>query len=233
MKLVKQSFRFVRTPNGEDILRIIEEAGRICYKTEDKITENSARAFVKRALDMGHHSIIEHPIVSVIAVTDRGVTHEIVRHRLASYSQESTRYCNYSDDKFDKEITYILPVWFYDIKRIREKARTILLDEDEIIKLSAYFIWETSCEQIEKDYFSLLDRKQSAQQARDVLNNSLKTEIMMTYNMREWRHFFSLRCSPKAHPQMRHLTLMMLDKFKDMIPVLFDDLYELYKADIE
>ena len=206
MKIIKQSWEFLREPNGEDILKIIEESGRTCYKSEDKITEDSARKFVTGIIKSGHHSVIEHYNLSARIITDRGVTHEIVRHRLVSYCQESTRYCNYVHDKFGNEITVILPVWFYDVK-----------DEQ-------YLAWKECCRHCETSYFMLSSLGQTPQQARSVLPNSLKTEIVMTCNLREWRYFFTLRTSKAAHPQMRELAISMLEGFKEKIPVLFDDI---------
>mgnify|MGYP001570456182 CR=1 FL=1 len=227
MQVVKQSWQFTREPNGEDILKQIEEAGRTCYKSEDKMTPESARAFVRKALDMGHHSVIEHANIGVRIITDRGVTHEIVRHRIASYSQESTRYCNYSKAQFGNHITVILPVWFYDVPEDyhQRELKTLLEQTPEDDKVNPYVLWRESCEASEYYYFSLLNSGQSPQQARSVLPNSLKTEIVMTCNVREWRHFFNLRCSKAAHPQMRELALSMLKGFKEIIPVIFDDLY--------
>ena len=221
MKIIRQGFTFEEPADGEAILRKLEQIGRVCYKSEEKITSDSAKGFVERMLKSGHHSVIEHHNISVRAVTDRGVTHEIVRHRIGSYSQESTRYCNYAQDKFGKEITVILPVWFYDMDGCGE------------ITMHQYDTWIECCQRIERDYMSMLDMRMSAQQARAVLPNSLKTEIVMTYNLREWRHFFKLRCSPKAHPQMVDLACMMLKEFKETIPVLFDDLYAEYCSEVE
>lgn len=226
MKIIKQYWAWLEgnTPDGEKMLRLIEQAGRVCYKSEDKITETSHYDFVKKAIVMGHHSIIEHANVSVRIITDRGVTHEIVRHRLASYSQESTRYCNYSQGKFGGELTVILPVWFYGIGDIEQKEHTVLLTDEELQTKNSYQIWEQSMSQSEKKYIDLLSCKQSAQQARAVLPNSLKTEIIMTCNVREWRHFFTLRCSNKAHPQMQEIAKSMLAGFREKIPVIFDDI---------
>jgi thymidylate synthase (FAD) len=196
MKLLEQHFEFpFGEPDGEKILRDIEIAGRVCYKSEDKITETSHYAFVKRAIEIGHHSIIEHPVITVRAITDRGVTHEIVRHRIASYSQESTRYCNY--EKLG--IKFIFPVDFN-------------LDADDLKLL----------ELIELHYNMCIAAGRSPQQARYFLPNGLKTEIIMTYNIREWRHFFNLRDSVKAHPQMKDLAGQMHRRFKELVPILFD-----------
>lgn len=179
-------------------LEIIEAAGRTCYKSEDKITENSAEKFVKMVVKRGHHSVIEHAYMSVRFICDRGVTHEIVRHRLAAYSQESTRYCNYS--KID--ISFIIPG---DFK----------LDSDDLELL----------EIIEGHYNKCLNEKhRSPQQARYFLPNGLKTEIIMTANLREWMHIFKLRTSKAAHPQMRELMIPLHKECKKLIPIIFDDI---------
>jgi thymidylate synthase (FAD) len=211
MKIVKQSWSFEEPVDGEAILAKIERAGRTCYKSEDKITPESARKFVAECVKSGHHSVIEHHNITVRIVTDRGVTHEIVRHRLAAYSQESTRYCNYSGDKFGSEITVILPVWF-DGEAAKDRAHQ-------------YEAWRSGCQGCEHDYFLLLELGQTPQEARSVLPNSLKTEIVMTANIREFRHFFTLRASPKSHPQMVALAADMLKGFRAAIPVLFDDIH--------
>lgn len=206
MRIIDQYHEIEAMPPGEEILIQIEKAGRTCYKSEDRIDAGTAQAFVAKVLNSGHHSVIEHVSASVRMITNRGVSHEIVRHRLASYSQESTRYCNYSKDRFDNEITVIRPVWM-DPKSPEPGDVT----------------WRESAEQAERYYFNLLARDWSAQQARDVLPNALKTEIVMTANMREWRHFFHLRAAPAAHPQMRALAQAMLADFRARVPVLFDD----------
>jgi thymidylate synthase (FAD) len=217
MKIVKQSWGFEEPVDGEAILAKIERAGRTCYKSEDKITPESARKFVAGCVKSGHHSVIEHHNITVRIVTDRGVTHEIVRHRLAAYSQESTRYCNYAGDKFGSEITVILPVWFYDLNN---PAKEITSE-----KLNAFDVWEYAMRETESRYFKLLELGQSPQEARAVLPNSLKTEIVMTANIREFRHFFTLRASPKSHPQMVALAADMLAGFRAAVPVLFDDIH--------
>lgn len=223
MKIVKQSWSFMKEPNGEEILSLIEGAGRTCYKSEDKMDKESSRKFVKKVIDSGHHSVIEHENISVRIITDRGVTHELVRHRLVSYSQESTRYCNYGQDKFGNEITVILPVWFYDVDT--KLAGSGVLNNTEVKgRGMQYRFWKRACSKSEDDYFSLLKIGQTPQEARSVLPNSLKTEIVMTANLREWRHVFSLRCSPKAHPQIRKLMLDILGRFSGKVPILFDDI---------
>ncbi len=222
MKIIEQSWHFEEDVNGSAILRKIEAAGRTCYKSEDKVTDDSAMKFVSGVIKAGHYSVIEHHNVTVKIITDRGVTHEIVRHRIASYSQESTRYCNYSNDKFGNEITVILPVWFAGLT----EGNLTRSDEDRDRgkRHAQYTLWKLTCEQIEKAYFELLKAGQSPQEARAVLPNSLKTELVMTANLREWRHFFKLRVSLRAHPQIRSLAIDMLKGFQEKIPVVFDNL---------
>ncbi len=216
MKIIKQSWEWVQEPDGNQMLRAIEAAGRTCYKSEDKRTPDSAKEFVAKMLKSGHHAMIEFAVPPPIKIiTDRGVTHEIVRHRLFSFAQESTRYCNYGKDKFGSEITYILPVWFYDEYDQQRFGR---------VSSTAYEAWFMACYQTESHYMNLLNLGQSPQEARAVLPNSLKTEINICGNVREWRHFFTLRCSPKAHPQMQDIAKAVLAGFKERIPVIFDDI---------
>lgn len=167
-------------------LQLIERAGRTCYKSEDRITEESAAAFVKMILQRGHESVLEHAIASFRVVCDRGVSHEFVRHRLASYSQESTRYCNYAKNKFGEEITVILPPAF----------ETGSLEWHE---------WAAAVKAAEVSYLNLIRMGAPPEMARSVLPTCLKTELVATANFREWRHFLRLRTSPKAHPQMREV----------------------------
>lgn len=207
MKIVQSGFSIV-TPidtlvDGEAMLKRIEAAGRTCYKSEGRITPDSSRKFVAMVIERGHHSVIEHESVSVRFICDRGVSHEIVRHRLASYSQESTRYCNYSKSKFGKEITVIDP---------RPHMNPIQFGH-----------WKATIAHIERAYFGLLEAGCKPQMARSVLPNSLKTELVMTANLREWRHFFTLRTSEAAHPQLVQITRPLLAEFRRLIPIVFDD----------
>lgn len=211
MKIIKPSVEIL-TPfncdyNGLDILRRIEKCGRVCYKSEDKITDDSAPKFVTNIIKRGHEAVLEHASITVKFTCDRGVSHEIVRHRLASYCQESTRYCNYSRDGFGNEITVIEPCY---------------LDCDS----DAYGLWYNACQHAEYGYFAMLSCGCTPQEARAVLPNSLKTEVVMTANLREWRHFLKLRCAAAAHPQMRELAVQLLHRLKSEIPVVFDDIEE-------
>lgn len=186
----------------KDALQILERAGRVCYKSEDRITDTSAAKFVNLIIASGHHSVIEHVSASLRFITDRGVSHEIVRHRLASYSQESTRYCNYGKIS---SVTFIKPVFF---------------EPDT----SRWYSWVRACEHSEQYYLELLNQGASPQEARTVLNNSVKTELVMTANLREWRHFFTVRCSKAAHPQMRALALDAIKLFDTCCNDLIKDI---------
>lgn len=220
MKIIEQSFKIEGLLNGTEIIKAIEAAGRTCYKSEEAITRDSAKAFVAKIIKSGHHSVLEHQSLSVRMVTNRGVSHEIVRHRIASYSQESTRYCNYSKDKFGNEITVILPVWFKEEWREYSEPGAVT-DSPRWLE---FLTWLNCNTAIEKAYFKSLVQGSAPQEARDLLPNALKTEIVMTANMREWRHFFTLRAAPAAHPQMRELATDMLAHFKERIPVIFDNI---------
>jgi thymidylate synthase (FAD) len=211
MRIISPSYEILDMPDGQAVLTRIELAGRTCYKSENRITPDSAKSFAKRLLDSGHHSVIEHINITVRFVCDRGVSHELVRHRLASYSQESTRYVNYSQVKFGHEIIVIKPLfWSEDSPEYKE--------------------WVLAMERAEKSYMELIGLGASPEQARSVLPNSLKSEIVMTCNIREWRHVLDLRCSKVAHPQMRELMLPLLNEFHERLPVLFDDIFEKYSA---
>lgn len=205
MRVIEPYFEILDDFNGDEMLKNIEKYGRVCYKSEDKITEGSAKVFIANILKSGHESVIEHEKISVRIICDRGVTHEIVRHRIASYSQESTRYCNYNREKFGKELTFIKPLfWEKDSKE--------------------YKMWLDVMRRIENAYNNLIEMGVEPQQARSILPNSLKTEIVVTMNLREWRHFFRLRTSSRAHPQMREVACAILEEFRKKVPVIFDNI---------
>ena len=205
MIAVKPAIELIDPPAYGELLEKIERIGRVCYKSEDKIREGSAESFIRGIIKRGHESVIEHGSLTVRVTCDRGISHEIVRHRIASYSQESTRYCNYSKDGFGGEITVIWPCFL-------AKGSTAM----------QHWVW--ACRQAEASYFNMLTFGCAPQEARSVLPNSLKTEVVMTANLREWRHFFKLRTAPAAHPQMRELAIPLLRRMQEMVPVVFDDL---------
>ena len=206
MKIIKPTVEFITPVNGDVILSRIEECGRVCYKSEGKMKDGSAEAFCRGLIKRGHEAVLEHCSFTVKFICDRGVSHEIVRHRLAAYCQESTRYCNYSKGQFGGEITVIEPCYLTP-------------------NTEAYASWYAACAMAETCYFNMLNYGLSPQEARAVLPNSLKTEVVMTANIREWRHFLKLRCSPAAHPQMREVATQLLKMCREKIPVLFDDIY--------
>ena len=205
MRVIKAGFHILSPVDGQKILKSIEEAGRVCYKSEEKITEDSAEKFVAGILKRGHEAVLEHEAIRVKFIVDRGVSHEIVRHRLAAYCQESTRYCNYSKGKFGEEITVIEPCFW-------DKDSDLMKD------------WRSAMRMAENHYLGLLHQGASPQEARSVLPNSLKTEVVMTANLCEWRHFFKLRTAPAAHPQMREVAIALLKEFQKLVPVVFDDI---------
>ena len=224
MKLIKQGHQILSriSIGGIEELQRIEIAGRTCYKSEDKISPDgeSAKKFVKMIINNGHEAMLEHSSLSVRFICSRGVSHEIVRHRLFSFAQESTRYCNYSKGKFGGECTFIVPP---------DQEWSVNTDEycDQYSGFEVNLtkgLWYDALRIAEVDYMELLGLGWTPQEARDVLPNALKTEIVVTGNYREWRHFFKLRCDEKAHPHMRALAKDLLEDVKTRIPVVFDDL---------
>lgn len=209
MKIIEPSYKILTeiSEGGIKELQHIENIGRVCYKSENKIIENgeSAKKFVKMLIDRGHEAMIEHSSLSVKFTVDRGVSHELVRHRIASFAQESTRYCNYSKDKFDNGITFIKPFFFED-------------------GTQNYNEWVYAMGVAEQSYLQMLKDGASPQEARSVLPNSTKTEITITANYREWRTFFKLRTAKAAHPQMVQVTRPLLKELKTKLPIIFDDI---------
>ncbi len=201
MRTVSQAVELLGVYNPENPLRLIELAGRTCYKSEGNMTEDSATDFVERVCLQKHHeSVMEHSAATFRVICDRGVSHEFVRHRLASYSQESTRYCNYSKDRFGGEITVVEPPTLTSMGRAA---------------------WATAMQASETAYFELLKQGYPPQIARSVLPNSLKTELIVTMNFRSWRHFLYLRTAKAAHPQMREVAVKIGHMLFAAVPVLF------------
>lgn len=222
MKIIKPSFELLDRIDGAEVLRKIEQCGRTCYKSEDRITDGSAERFVRGILKSGHESVIEHVGITGKFICDRGVTHEIVRHRIASYSQESTRYCNYTDGKFGGELTFIQPCFWREASNNDE----LYAEDTDTSPLWCYENWRDAMEDAEDWYKTLIENGATPEQARSVLPNSLKTELVMTANLREWKHFFDLRCDSHSHPQMVEVAKIALTVMHGAIPVIFDDLYE-------
>ena len=236
MKLIKPYYEILSEIDGVKILKNIERAGRVCYKSEDKITDISAEKFVSKLLKSKHESVVEHQSLSVLFVCDRGVSHEIVRHRIASFSQESTRYCNYSKDKFGG-VTFIIPPWLdieegvydYNVDGEIQSDSRVYKPEDDL----NLCIFLSSLLNSEDDYLLLTKKSNryadpniawSPQQARAILPNALKTEIVVTANLREWRAILAQRTASGAHPQMRELMIPLLKELSSKIPQMFDDI---------
>ena len=275
MRLIKPSVEIIKQEEYDlnHIFKFIELAGRTCYKSEDKITEDSAKEFVDRMIKSGHGAMLEHGTVyltipyldisniighkyflnpyskitsdhintyittnyrvlvennwlsdlkyistltefharrtTVKFICDRGVSHEFVRHRVFSFAQESTRYCNYTKDKFNNELTFIIPCWIEDLK----KGNYYAYCEYHHSKNDASKRWFDSCMSAEFIYTNLIEEGWKPQEARTILPNSLKTELIMTGFNSDWQHFFELRCAPNAHPQAKELADMLKDKF--------------------
>lgn len=205
MKIIEPSVELIDDFDATAIIKKLERAGRVCYKSEGNIKDDSAEKFICGIIKRGHESVIEHATVSFKIICDRGVTHELVRHRLASYSQESTRFCDYTAGKFGGELTFIKPCFWNE--------------DDENFKL-----WQDTMALVEKNYSALRAGGARPEEARSILPNSLKTEIFVTMNLREWRHFLKLRTAKAAHPQMREVALKIYKILAEKLPAVFDDI---------
>ena len=208
MRVINAGYEIISELNGEEILKHIERCARVCYKSEDRITDGSAEKMVAALIRSGHEAMLEHYSFTVKFICDRGIANELVRHRIASFAQESSRYCCYAKDKFGKELTFINPCFWEP-------------DSDN------YARWFHEMDEAEKTYLAMIENGATPEQARDILPLSIKTEIVMTANLREWRHFFKLRAegvTGKPHPQMLEITIPFLKELKQKIPVVFDDI---------
>lgn len=204
----------------EEIYSKIANAARTCYKSESNGSPESNIRLIQSLVKNNHEAMLEHASITIRFTTDRGISHEIVRHRMASFAQESQRYCRYSDSKFGEEITYIDIEPALDIDPITRK----LSPEKKFWIVSE---WLKACEDAEEHYLNMLNLGASPQMARSVLNNSTKTEIVVTANAREWRHILSLRAAGSTgapHPQMTELMVPLLNEFKEWMPELFEDI---------
>ena len=205
MQIINPSISIRTQIYAKKVMEDLELAGRTCYKSHHMITQDSAIDFVSRIIENGHHSVLEHFSISVHIICDRGISHELVRHRLASYSQESTRYVRYETD----DISFIIPCFWKDNQKMLQE-------------------WQSAMLLAEAQYERLLELGARPEQARSVLPNSTKTEVIMTCNLREWRHILKIRCSHHAHPQMREIMLLLLQKMHKKLPIIFRDIHELY-----
>lgn len=209
MKIIKPTVKLLWiTPNAE---KAIERAGKICYKSENNITEDSHKQFISNIIKRNHEAVLEHASASFLIICDRGVSHELVRHRLASYCQESTRYCNYSKDKFNNELTFIEPCFFKSMDSSKEEE-------------NRQWAWAAAMAQSENYYKEMIELGATPEEARSVLPNSLKTEIVITANLREFRHVIKLRTSKAAHPQIKEVIDMVKNILIEQCSSIFEDL---------
>lgn len=202
MKIIEQSYRILWNPGD-----VIERAARTCYRSEDKITEDgsSDQKIKEMLITLGHTAMLEHSALSVEFTTDRAIANELERHRLCSFAQESTRYCNYSKDKFGNELAFVKPEWVSDC-------------------MFGSNLWLSTCNMAERYYKALLTNGLKPEDARCVLPLCLATKLVMTTNYAEWRHILKLRTAKGAHPQMRALMIPLLEELRETIPVIFDDI---------
>ena len=187
------------------IMKNLERACRTCYRSEDKITEESYKTLLKNCINRGHESILEHEKITIRMICDIGVYKDLTRHRHASFSIESTRYCNYGKDKFENQIKFIEPV--------NIEKNTELYEE-----------WKTSCEEIEKHYIKMVELGATPDQMRMILPHSTAALVTMTANIREWKHIFSLRCTKHAHPAVEQVMIPLLLHFKQSMPEIFENI---------
>jgi len=206
-----------------DMVSVIEKAARICYQSEAREGESPEDFLRRTVMAKGHESCLEHGVVTVDFSVDRGVTHELVRHRISSFSQESTRYCNYGKEKFGSEIAVIEPSLFPKDEPKQEIPGPPGFRLDSVT-VNKYDLWYLMMRLDEWAYLSLVKMGATPQGARSVLPNSTKAQILHTANIREWRHIFRLRTSAAAHPQMREVMEPLLAEFRKRWPVFFEDL---------
>ena len=223
MRLIKPKVEILDRIDGDQVIADITTAARTCYKSEDVRTKEKDKALVKRLIESKHEAMLEFADVTVKFTTSIGITREIIRHRVASYANESTRYCDYSKDKFNNEITFIIPSHIDVPEGNYDYQNGDWVDADIGSDISD---WLFVLNHAQTTYRLLRNKGWKAEQAREILPMCTKSEICMKANLREWRHFFSLRCSKAAHPDIRVLALDLLKQMHEKIPVIFDDLYE-------
>ena len=234
MRVMKAGFKIMRPQRMDEqsraaIYGAIEEVARKCYKSEDAMDAGSAEKMCRMLVKNGHEAMLEHASITVCFFVDRGVTHEMVRHRIASFAQESTRYCNYSKGKFGNTVTYI------DIRNgMRRDASVQKLGAET--QMVIYQEWISACADAEMHYMRMLDMGASPQIARSVLSKSTKSELVVTRNVREWRHLFRLRAlgePGKPHPQMQEVALPLLETLAEFLPALFSDLMPAEQKEVD
>lgn len=218
MKIIKPYIE-VEKYNSVKIMKNIERACRNCYRSEDKITELSYKNLITNCINRHHESVLEHEKITVRMTCDIGVYKDLTRHRHANFSIESTRYCNYSKDKFDNQIKFIQPI-FYTDSWLKANYEGSSFNEDEL-KSS---LWYKCMEQIEDTYNLMSKSGCKPDELRMLLPHSTAAQVVMTANIREWRHILNLRCSKATHPAIQQLLIPLLLKFQKDMPELFSDI---------
>lgn len=209
MKVVSRGVEIISEQNGKEIMERIEKCGRVCYQSFDRISEGSSENLVRMLIKSGHHSVLEHAGLTMMFTMERSLTHELVRHRIASFSEMSQRYVGFSKDRFGAEVKFIKPS---NIKTLND----------------SYDTWHAACEDSEEYYMKLIEIGEKPEEARSVLNNSVASQIAVTANLREWRHIFNLRCDGPAHPDIRLIMKDALAEAYGILPVVFEDLATKY-----
>lgn len=224
-KFIEPSIRvdFYKLERFDTVEQSMEDAARTCYKSKDKITEVSADKMVGSLLRRGHHAMLEFGYARAVLICNRGVTHELVRHRLASYAQESTRYCDYAAQ--EEGIEFIIPPELED-KMVPVELNTADLSLKITVDAPLMLIWAHAMDAAEMHYNLLRKRGVPAQIARGVLPIDVKTEIVISANLREWMHIFKMRCASTAHPHIRRLMRQALAEFAREIPAMFGPMAE-------
>ena len=190
--------------DGKKIMKRIERACRTCYRSEGKITEDSYKKLLTNCITRGHESVLEHEKVTVRIYSDVGSYKDLTRHRFASFSVESTRYCSYDKDKYGNEISFIDPVYIEDEK--------------------VYEVWKKTMQDIENSYLEMKKLGATTDMCRNILPHSTAAEYTMTANIREWKHIFELRANNHVHPAIRQVMIPLLKYFKEQMPDIFGDI---------
>lgn len=216
MKLIDPIIE-VENYNPIKIMRNLERACRTCYRSEGLITDSSYKTLLTNCINRGHESILEHEKVTIRMICDIGVYKDLTRHRIASFSIESTRYCNYSKDKFDNSIKFIEPI-FYDSSWVESNYEGSTMTESQIKSM----YWYRCMEDIEEHYINMANNGAKPDELRMLLPHSTAAQVTMTANIREWKHILSLRCSNRTHPAIQQLLIPLLLKFKEDMPEIFN-----------
>lgn len=212
VKVVEPSMEIWTPLDNNYIMRFLERCARNCYKSEGMINDDSAERMIRKLIELKHDAMLEHYSITVKMTCDLGCYKDITRHRHASFAIESTRWCNYAKDKFGSEISVVRPI-------------------NMEVGSDIYNAWLKNCEDMEKSYLDVMSKGGTVDQGRMILNQSTKADVIMTCNIREWRHVLRLRCEKSVHPTVQNIMRMILIEFKKHLPVLFEDIHPDIVAD--